>query len=739
MSDPNTSRQTESQGDGHQGNTGTRTQGRQSGGNQRRQARSMSVNNQSYTGECEDLEYILALHSEKFDKKVPFQVFMEKLATYVVSHLKDGGDVQMIFTEMKDPTKTFNELHKPIKPERGESGDDDEIDEVDLEIYKEEVKQFVQRKMNLRRNMEKSYGLVWGQCSNGLQTYIKGLFSYETQAKIFDVLWLIRELKKATSGIDDRSNTYVSMHDAISTLYRMKQGAQETNDHYLARFKTNVNAVELAGGAHLFFSPELAGADDTITDEEKDSEIDQSKAILLLKCADDVRYGDLSDKLREGTYLDRDEYPRSIAMMYDLMTKVNASSHMRSFPSRQFRRRRGAVTLVQQGNNDDTELIPGTDGRTFEIVCYNCNKRGHYASNCPETSTRVGVSNLQVGYMLAQAVKQNGLIPEDWILLDTCSTDNVVNDKLLVNELRKCYEDEKLTIHTNGGRLTFHEIGSFKYLPLQVYYNPDSIANVLLLKAVAEMKDFHIEMNTKFELTISLVKNNRRLLFKHNNAGLYHCTIHELQNFYEELQGSDSVMLLSMGNQEAKYTTEEVERANRVRDLQKCMMWPSRTAMNELLNNPSQNNSDLSSKDLDRAIEMFGEAPEILAGKMTAPSMKKNQSQQILLEDIDMPCSVHMKLYVDVFHANGIPFLHTKSKDANFISIQKLPNRKGREIRKKLKFILMKYKTRGLVITDVFADNEFKGEKYEQLFLPRVYTSVQEANTFLSLNCPSGL
>ena len=53
----------------------------------------MSINNQSYTGECEDLEYILALHSEKFDKKVPFQVFMEKLATYVISHLKDGGDV----------------------------------------------------------------------------------------------------------------------------------------------------------------------------------------------------------------------------------------------------------------------------------------------------------------------------------------------------------------------------------------------------------------------------------------------------------------------------------------------------------------------------------------------------------------------------------------------------------------------------------------------------------------------
>ena len=93
-----------------------------------------------------------------------------------------------------------------------------------MEIYCEEVKQFVRRKGTLRRNLEKLYGLVWGQCSTCLQMYIWGLTSYQAKSKVFDVVWLLQELKKATSVIDDKANTYVTMHDAISALYQIKQG-----------------------------------------------------------------------------------------------------------------------------------------------------------------------------------------------------------------------------------------------------------------------------------------------------------------------------------------------------------------------------------------------------------------------------------------------------------------------------------------------------------------------------------
>ena len=174
-----------------------------------RQPRNITNNPTNYSGQCEDISCLLSLRSERFDKKVHFQVFMEKMANYVISNLKDGGDIQCIFHELKDPTENFLLTHKTVKPPQDEFGG---IDEVDKEIYKEEVKQFVQRKINLRRNIEKSYGLIWGQYSSGLKQYVKGLESYSVNSKSFDTIWLLKELKKATAGIDDQANAHINMH-----------------------------------------------------------------------------------------------------------------------------------------------------------------------------------------------------------------------------------------------------------------------------------------------------------------------------------------------------------------------------------------------------------------------------------------------------------------------------------------------------------------------------------------------
>ena len=103
----------------------------------------------------------------------------------------------------------------------------------------------------------------------------------------------------------------------------MKQGSQESNDNYLSRFKTNIAAVELTGGKHIFASSIICGISvHEMSAEKLNEEIDKSKAIIFLKCADEGRCGALSKRLREATYLYRDEYPTTLSTMYELIKLV---------------------------------------------------------------------------------------------------------------------------------------------------------------------------------------------------------------------------------------------------------------------------------------------------------------------------------------------------------------------------------------------------------------------------------
>ena len=81
------------------------------------------------------------------------------------------------------------------------------------------------------------------------------------------------------------------MNEAISTLYKMKQGETEINNNYLERFKSNIMTIEVKGGKYFFCSKGIMTKDnvDPTDDEIKAKEV-KIQAILLLKSADE-RYG----------------------------------------------------------------------------------------------------------------------------------------------------------------------------------------------------------------------------------------------------------------------------------------------------------------------------------------------------------------------------------------------------------------------------------------------------------------
>ena len=129
----------------------------------------------------------MALKHEKLDKKVQFQVFVDKVGNYAYSNVKNGGDLIPLFKDMADPKQEFDDKRKPQK-----LSEDKMKDSLEVDIYKEEIKIYVTSKSILSRNLEKTYGIIWGQCSSALQSKVKSITSYNIKSTELDALWLLQ-------------------------------------------------------------------------------------------------------------------------------------------------------------------------------------------------------------------------------------------------------------------------------------------------------------------------------------------------------------------------------------------------------------------------------------------------------------------------------------------------------------------------------------------------------------------
>ena len=182
------------------------------------------------------------------------------------------------------------------------------------------------------------------------------------------------------------------------------------------------------------------------------------------------RYPDLMDFLSTSEMLGSDQYPTTIVGVYELLLQYNMTQNAQgSIRGRRNHRGSGNGTRVfffqhsrpppNLPEPDFSNPVPGTDGAMVHRQCYKCFKWGHLANKCSNSPAQ-NVQALQVGISLVQATpSKKSVISSTWILLDTCSTDSVMNNIEFVSNVRNCSSEEVLRIHTNGGQQVFSKIG----------------------------------------------------------------------------------------------------------------------------------------------------------------------------------------------------------------------------------------------------------------------------------------
>ena len=119
---------------------------------------------------------------EKMKYKIVFEVFIEKFIIYLTANMTGSKDVVKTILD-RDNTldRIANDIPKDLTAEEAKSP-------VQVLLKMEEVKKYGNRRQLAIDNLVKVYGLVWGQCSSGLQTSLKGKQGYEAAADDYDVL-----------------------------------------------------------------------------------------------------------------------------------------------------------------------------------------------------------------------------------------------------------------------------------------------------------------------------------------------------------------------------------------------------------------------------------------------------------------------------------------------------------------------------------------------------------------------
>ena len=702
----------------------------------------------SFKGVTPDIGAVLCLSNEDVDAgKEGFPKFQLKLEEYVLREYDNARDLTPLIINLCDPVQPFETKNFP---KARYTAEEMEKDPIKKKIVENSVNAYTTRLADLSQNVVSLYGHIWGQCTPAMQAEIKASADYDAMRVDYDALWLLKTVKKLIASIDDRGNKFYNAYQVLLSFNRVYQREGESEQAWLSRFQAAVETVYLAKCDHIFYNAAISEHDTAQSADDKLVAAEKKKfeAIYFLMRSDKRKFGSLQDALYMDMIKGVDHYPTSPTGAYDLLlqyankpgspTKSQGTSKSASdgTPSS-----RVSFAMVRLINGDEVEIdksvkVAGADGVIVERPCYNCGKWGHIVHECPDlTATqrreskeraearraaRQSSSLMQVVHSFVQST----LISPNIIMLDSCSESSVFMNPSLVTNIHECEPNERIMLVTNGnGSITFDKFAVPKLFPqLKVHFNSSSMANILSLRDVAALPNVTITMDTSTDKSMEVhLSSGLTYIFREGANGLYFFDTSDTANHIKSSVSAylpSTSFLSTVSTNKSMFTSRQIEGANRARLLHEQLGWPSIQDFKRYVVNNSIINCKVTTDDIARAEFIYGTALPILKGKMVRSNPKYKPPTLAILPPLLMKHHGQVDLYADFLYVNKLPFLHTKSKNINFLTVQNLPSRKASEITKGLQEVLNIYHARGFNISSLHGDNEFNVDSIKESLLP---------------------
>ena len=107
-------------------------------------------------------------------KRVSFDRFRDLLCNYVATQLVEANNVTCLIRNLEDPIRKYKN-NKPQMDKNSDGSDKKlaDLSEIDQLILKESVKSYASGLKNIETNSQRIFGIIWGQCTSGLQAAIR--------------------------------------------------------------------------------------------------------------------------------------------------------------------------------------------------------------------------------------------------------------------------------------------------------------------------------------------------------------------------------------------------------------------------------------------------------------------------------------------------------------------------------------------------------------------------------------
>ena len=121
----------------------------------------------------------------------------------------------------------------------------DEKDPIMFMIQTKDIKQYIKNRSTLRQNIIKLYRLISVQCLPALQSGLEGYPYYSTNFPIYELLWLLTNIKICTYGINHTSNGCYYSVISVKYIFCLHQGRDKPTKAYYRRFESPISISEL--------------------------------------------------------------------------------------------------------------------------------------------------------------------------------------------------------------------------------------------------------------------------------------------------------------------------------------------------------------------------------------------------------------------------------------------------------------------------------------------------------------